>query len=169
MNTLGIQELQQLIGLPYGKWQGGVIRDGSPMWASNDKLPILSSINNVSCAGLLNLIFRYLNIRLPYSKEGGIGGTLAYGQYYSKVSIPFSIDDARNYPNGTLIGRYYRDIVDQGHVAIIINGYVLQSFDPDGVNMSYTIEESHAGYYYEYAVLTQYWNVKNAINKASLL
>lgn len=61
------------------------------------------------------------------------------------------------YPNGTVIIRKYRDEVDQGHIGIVVDGYVLQSYpfsssDYPDCNMAWTIAESDAGYYYEIAV-----------------
>jgi hypothetical protein len=68
------------------------------------------------------------------------------------------------YPAGTLIGRYYRNTYDQGHVAVVLaNGRVLQSFANarggrwPGVNSTYTVAQSHDGGYYEYAVRPKDW------------
>ena len=76
---------------------------------------------------------------------------MAYFDYYKNVSAEFDVTNP--YPNGTLIGRNYRDANDQGHVGIVVEGKVLQSFYPDGVNETFTLIQSHAGGYYEYAVL----------------
>ena len=56
---------------------------------------------------------------------------------------------------------------DQGHVAVILgNGNVLQSYAPvgstrPGVTASVRLVDSHAGYFYERAVLPQHWLVDN--------
>lgn len=147
---------KSLIGIPYGKWNGGNLSPGEPMWAENKPPP--PSISSVSCAGLCNLILRYLGISLPYSQDGGLGGTLAYYQYYHSKNMVTPFDPEEEYPVGTLIGRKYRNIEDQGHVAIILqDNMVLQSFLGGGVNANYTLEESHAGWYYEYTVAPEHW------------
>jgi hypothetical protein len=99
---------------------------------------------------------------LPSDPAAGTGGTGAYGRYYAKVAKPF--DPSATYPAGTLLGRHYRDTVDQGHVAVVLaDGKVLQSFanvyggTSPGVNARYTVAESHDGGYYEYVVLPEDW------------
>jgi hypothetical protein len=147
---------KSLIGKPYEWWTGGDLSKKDPMWSDNGPVPNNSEVKSLTCAGLMNLILRNLNMQLPYSVEGGVGGTMAYYDYYKDKTETFDINKC--YPKGTLIGRKYRDLDDQGHVAIIVeNGYVLQSIPEEGVNMSYTVYESHAGYYYEYAVLPEHW------------
>lgn len=167
-----IQEMitygKTLIGKPYCYWTGENFTniDDGPMWSFDG--PITKKINSINCAGLINLLFRHVNIPIPFSKLGGKGGTLAYYEYYKKVAEPF--DPNTIYPIGTLIGRKYYDIKDQGHIAIVTeNQYILQSFDPEGVNMKYMIKESNetdtGENYYEYAVLPKYY----LINKQSKL
>lgn len=159
---------KSLIGKPYGWWLGGNISTGEPMWACNEISPPISEITSTSCSGLLNLILRHLNITLSHSENGGIGGTLAYFEYYNKQkfdinnilpkSVSFQLDNVL--PNGTIIGRNYRDIYDQGNVGIVVDGMVLQSIPNIGVNMDYTIRESHSGYYYDYIVFPDQWLYK---------
>lgn len=146
---------KSLIGTPYGWWYSGGIPAGEPMWAASGPPP--SYIGATNCAGLTNLMLRYVGKEVP-----GYGGTGSYGDYYWDVSEYF--DPTRDYPPGTLLGRYYRDAYDQGHVAVVIEGgYVLQSYANSyggsypGVNDWSTVAASHDGYYYEYAVLPQNW------------
>lgn len=157
----GIDFGKELIGLPYGWWEGGPLQKKEPMWAENKKTPETKEIKSANCAGLLNLIFRHLKIELPHSKKGGIGGTMAYYDYYKKKGVIEDFDINKEYPTGTLIGRKYKNVKDQGHVALTVNRqnktYVLQSFDKEGVNMKYTLKESHDGGYYQYAVLPENW------------
>lgn len=153
---------KSLIGTPYGWWGGGEIEHGHPMWAEDKPIPDRSDIISCSCVGLVNLILRYCNKQIPYNKTSK-GGTDAYADYYKNVYEMVNIE--KRYPIGTLLIRGYRDIDDQGHVAIIVEdkgtqSKLLQSFtfqEDNGVNMKYTFEESHDGYYYEYAVLPENW------------
>jgi len=156
-----------LIRTPYDYWKGGNNQTNAPMFAKNGPIPDRNEITSVNCAGLINLIIRYIGKELPF-KNDEIGGTSAYAYYYRGVAVPFDITN--RYPKGTLIIRDYRDINDQGHVAIILddNGekaLVLQSHvegpffesTSPGVNNKYTLEESHDGNYYELAVLPKDW------------
>jgi hypothetical protein len=148
---------KQLVGTPYGWWYSGGIPAGEPMWAAPGAAPAVGSVTATNCAGLTNLMLRAIGKEVP-----GHGGTGSYGEHYRAVSETF--DPGRDYPPGTLLGRYYRDVYDQGHVAVVIEGgYVLQSYADayggtyPGVNDWWTVAQSHAGYYYEYAVLPDDW------------
>ena len=156
-----------LIGIPYDYWKGGDNQTTAPMFAINGPVPDRKKITSVNCAGLVNLIIRYVGKELP-SKNNGIGGTSQYAYYYRDAAVPFDI--TYNYPKGTLLIRDYRDINDQGHLAIILddNGgkaLILQSHvegtffesNTPGVNNKYTLEESHDGNYYELAVFPKDW------------
>jgi cell wall-associated NlpC family hydrolase len=148
---------KSLIGTPYGWWYSGGIPEGEPMWAASGAPPSADDVYSTNCAGLTNLMLRYVGKEVP-----GYGGTGSYGDYYWDVSEYF--DPYKDYPPGTLLGRYYRDTYDQGHVAVVIEGgYVLQSYancygcSYPGVNDWSTVAASHDGYYYEYAVLPENW------------
>lgn len=151
---------RSLVGTRYGWWFSGPIPKGAPMWAAAGPAPAPATVlaQSANCSGLMNLLLRSVGKSAP-----GAGGTGAYGSVYANVAHRF--DHTRtSYPAGTLIGRYYRDVYDQGHVAVVLpNGHVLQSYanafggtDP-GVNARWTVAESDAGYFYEYYVLPRDW------------
>ena len=158
-----------LIGVPYEWWGGGDCESKAPMWAENGTVPNKDEIISCNCAGLTNLILRFSKKKIPHTEFNGMGGTGAYANYYKDVYNKFDINI--KYPIGTLIIRDFRDIDDQGHVAIIIenNGSqskVLQSFTfknkYPGVNINYTLDESNkcdniGTNYYEFAVLPEHW------------
>jgi cell wall-associated NlpC family hydrolase len=148
---------KQFIGTKYEWWKGGEIPTKAPMWAEHNKqAPEKKEISSVNCAGLLNLIWRHFGIELPYSPRGGIGGTLAYYEYYSKTLEIF--DPQKTYSQGTLLLRKYRNEDDQGHVALIADDqFVLQAIPDEGVTLKYTLKESHAGYFYEFTVPFSAW------------
>ena len=155
---------EAVVGTPYGWWLDGPIPQGPPTYATNvpppDPAEVLAASAN--CAGLTNLMMRAAGVDIPQHPDALAGGTRAYELYYEPVAMAF--DPATDYPTGTLLGRRYRDAEDQGHLAVVTaDDHVLQSFaweaggsDP-GVNTTYTVEESHDGGYYEYAVLPQDW------------
>lgn len=61
------------------------------------------------------------------------GGTVAYRDYYKAKGVLQKFVHGKRYPEGTLVGRAFRDSRDQGHVAIVLaNGNVLQSYDAGG-------------------------------------
>ena len=167
----------KLIGTPYDYWRGGENQKDAPMFAQNGEVPDQLEITSINCAGLCNLMLRSIGKALPYSnKTQTMGGTEAYFEYYENKSYEFSIEN--NYPMGTLLMRNYRDINDQGHVAVLIEtkgkdslvlqshveGEYLRSTSP-GVNAMYSLEESHnsftdengKGCYYERIVLPEDW------------
>lgn len=90
------------------------------------------------------------------------GGTVAYRDYYKAKGVLQKFVHGKRYPEGTLVGRAFRDSRDQGHVAIVLaNGNVLQSYDAGGgkpgVNSDVTLAASDAGGYYEWAVPVEGW------------
>lgn len=151
-----------LIGTPYGWWLGGAIPQGAPMFASNTAPPDPTEVASANCAGLTNLMMRAAGVRIPQHPDAMAGGTLAYELMYEEVAMPF--DASVDYPTGTLIGRRFRDVNDQGHLAVVLDGdLVLQSFawemggSEPGVNATYTVVESDGDGFYEYAVLPEDW------------
>ena len=126
------------------------------------------------CAGVPNLMLRAVGREVPTLGDALYdGGCLAYGEYYADVAEAFDVNE--DYPAGTLIGRYFsweRSAAgDQGHVAVVLDGgYLLQSYDGDGagypgVNADVHVADSHAGYYYEYAVRPENWLGEEAITE----
>lgn len=156
-----------IVGAPYVWWMDGPVPDRSPAWAENAPPPPPEEVVNEGCfcAGVANLLLRVVGRELPtLGNELYDGGCLAYGDYYYNVAEPFDIN--QDYPLGTLIGRYFTwersANGDQGHVAVVLeDGYLLQSYDAGGgypgVNTDAHIVDSHAGYFYEYAVRPENW------------
>ena len=121
-----------LIGIPYELWTSGPCQIREPMWVEDSQPPVMKEIISFD--------------------------------YYNNVSQDFNIE--HEYPIGTLLMRNFRNFQDQGHLAIIIENkgkdskilqshYELSGFN--GVNIRYTLEESHIGYYYEKIVLPENW------------
>lgn len=158
-----------IVGAPYVWWLDGPVPDRGPAWAENAPPPSPEEViaEGCFCAGVPNLMLRAAGQTIPtLGNDLYDGGCLAYGEYYADVAEPFDIN--QEYPPGTLIGRYFDwDRLaangDQGHVAVVLeDGYLLQSYDGDGsgypgVNTDDHIADSHAGYFYEYAVRPENW------------
>jgi hypothetical protein len=101
------------------------------------------------------------------------GGTPAWEWYLKEKDRLEPFDVNKEYPDGTLLLRVYRNEYDQGHVAVKVGDRLLQSFpdadyDPTnrsklgpGVNMDITVEQSHGDGYYEFACLPENWLEKD--------
>lgn len=154
--------------MPYGWWTSGDVPPYAPAYAINEACPAMGWLLGQEgfCASVPTLNLRAVGKRVPtYGNLRFDGGTYAYAIYYRDYIQPFRLADVRP---GDLIGRYYRDVRDQGHVAIVLDGYLcLQSFDGGaqlegyfngpGVNRIYTVAQSHAGGYYEWRVRREDW------------
>ena len=130
-----------LVGTPYGWWTGGAIPLGAPAWAAPGPPPPLDQVRaaGIFCAGLPNLMLRYVGGAVPcldlHPPDPGCGqccgGTGAYGRNFSAAAArPFDL--GANYTRGTLLGRKYTGVHDQGHVAVLLgegaDAKILQSY-----------------------------------------
>ena len=170
--------LDEIVGARYSWWTGGKVPDGAPAWAKNGPPPPPADVRGTSCfcAGVTNLARRAVGLEIPHlgnrDYDGGVvaylGSTAAAPRgfprqgYFEKHGRQreFDLKEARR--PWTLIGRKYRNVEDQGHVAIVLpNGKVLQSYDTGGgrpgVNKDVTLERSHSGGYYEVMVHAEDW------------
>lgn len=159
------------MGTHYGWWLGGEIPKIGPAWADDRAAPSLTDVRRTSvfCAGIPNLMLRHVGGYIPCDKlaipdpECGqcCGGTGAYGVNYSYSKYQ-KFDLNASYPPGTLLGRPYYGVHDQGHVAVLLGegktAKLLQSYvqpgpgcppgvEPcnkttPGVDSSYTLEEA---------------------------
>lgn len=165
-----------LVGTKYGWWKGGKIPLGPPAWSANGRPPKASVVKNASafCAAIPNLMRREVGLPVPCEEPNDqfCGGTGAYGVYFASVARTFNIHFA--YPRGTLLGRPYKSVADQGHVAVVLepglNGNILQSYSTctiepcpivlPGVVSNWTLGEAYAQLPFcdfEYAVLPADW------------
>jgi hypothetical protein len=156
--------LDKIVGTRYSWWTGGKVPDGPPAWARNGPPPPPADVKGTSCfcAGVTNLARRAVGLDIPtLGNPNYDGGVVAY--FGSTDAAPpvfprrgyfevhgkqrrFDLEEARR--PWTLIGRKYRNVRDQGHVAIVLpNGKLLQSYDAGGgnpgVNKDVTLEQSH--------------------------
>jgi len=177
-----------LEGTKYGWWTGGVIPAGPPAWAENSAAPSKAVVMGSSCfcAGIPNLMLRVvggiipcLHLAKPDPQCGQCcGGTGAYGKNFTSVAEHFNIN--KKYSRGTLLGRPYSSVHDQGHVAVLLgegkDGKLLQSYvqpGPDcpsepckkvipGVSANLTLEEAYQSLSFcnfTYAIAPEDWLV----------
>jgi GH25 family lysozyme M1 (1,4-beta-N-acetylmuramidase) len=168
--------------MKYWVWSSGPVPDGEGAYAANKPLPPVEQLigKRIFCAGPTNIIRRAARKIIPTRGDalydGGIAAyfyTSAFGGlgpgFFSGVDVPFNLATAKKWAretgSGVLVGRSYRNnsLAGQGHVAILLpDGKVLQSFQfgadgEPGLNTDFTIEESHAGGYYEIMVHPKDW------------
>src|SRR5215207_9997405 len=168
--------------MKYWVWSSGPVPDGEGAYAVDKPLPPVDQLQGkrIFCAGVPNLFRRAAGKSIPTrgnrNFDGGIAAyfhTSAFGGlgpgFFSGVDVPFNLATAKKWAretgSGVLVGRSYRNnsLAGQGHVAILLpDGKVLQSFQfgadgEPGLNADYTIEESHAGGYYEIMVHPKDW------------
>ncbi len=156
--------LSKIVGTRYAWWTGGIVPSRAPAWATNGPPPPAAEIRRTSCfcAGVTNLARRAVGLEVPHlGNENYDGGVVAYFGSTEAASPEFprrgyfeahgrqrrfDLEEARR--PWTLIGRKYRNVRDQGHVAIVLpGGKLLQSYDAGGgrpgVNTNVSLERSH--------------------------
>jgi hypothetical protein len=162
-----LEWIDALVGkMPYGLWTGGPVPSRSPAWAINRPSPPRSYLarHRIFCAGVTNLMLRFVGKRVPtYGNPYYDGGMVAYWSYFEGFHRPFNLHAVRR---GDLLLRRYRNVEDQGHVAVSLgdgaDALLLQSYwshgdGLPGLNKLITASTSHAGYYYERIVRVNNW------------
>lgn len=177
----GLDYLLPAIGRGYYRWWiGGPVPDGAPAYAVNRPPPAIEAVirDGLFCAAVPNLMRRSVGKIVPTNGnplyDGGIGayfgdaasregkfGPGYFEGWWTRFDAAQARQWAANTRSGVLIGRLYRDTRDQGHVAIVLpSGFVLQCYpfatEPD-LNWNHTVEQSHAGYYYEVMLHPSNW------------
>jgi hypothetical protein len=122
-----------LLGVQYSYWDGTAIPrdDSTPFYAVNAPPPsrALCEMQGICCTGFINLICRRFGIPVPGvddPTEIFPGGTGAWGKFLQPHLEPF--DSNKEYPDGTLLFRPYKDFDDQGHIALVVGGKTLHSY-----------------------------------------
>lgn len=138
------------IGAPYCHWKNTELKELEPAYNGSqlvDKQVIFDK--GIFCAGLVNLMLTSIGLKIPEYPPWS-GGIYSYQMTYNMY--PFDLSCIRR---GDAIFRPYQDINDQGHIGIALgNGDepVLQCFPAAGVNVNYTVRQSHCGSYYKYII-----------------
>ena len=174
--------LRQIVGARYELWTGGPVPAGAPAWGRNGRPPEPAEVRRTSCfcAGVTNLARRAVDLPIPtLGNENFDGGVVAYfgaadpappifsrQGYFDKHGRQrrFDLDEAQR--PWTLVGRKFRGVGDQGHVAIVLpDGRLLQSYNgpggKPGVNTDVTLRQSHFSWGprggYEFMVFAEDW------------
>jgi hypothetical protein len=162
-----LEWINPLVGtMPYGLWTGGCVPSGPPAWAINRPPPPRSYLRGkrIFCAGVPNLMLRFIGKRVPtYGNDCYDGGMVAYWSYFEGFHQPFDLHAVQR---GDLLLRRFRNVEDQGHVAVALgdgaDALLLQSYwshgdGLPGLNKLITVRTSHAVVHYERIVRVNNW------------
>jgi hypothetical protein len=102
----------QSLGVSYAPWKGGSIGSGSPFWVNN-KSPAIKDIaeGGTNCVGLINLIAMAVGVKTQSN----------WFEHLEKKGMLEPFKRGKVYPKGTMVLRKYKDIEDQGHIAMVVS------------------------------------------------
>jgi hypothetical protein len=166
---------KRLLGIKYTGWNMD-IKDKNFFYV--EEIPSFESVQEkgITCTGFINILRQVYGSKIPESNSVR-GGTVFWYKYFRKNHLLEKFDYTKDYPLGTLFLRKYRNIEDQGHVAIFFKKY---RKDPTKLLYGKIIhafaDESTGGYvgittlgyshfygpngkegYYEFAIAPQNW------------
>lgn len=114
-----LQYARQLDGVKYTWWTGSEKEDIFYC----DEIPSMKKLREkgINCAGLINVMRMYSGREIPAQNDELIvrGGTRFWYNYFDKLGKLELFDYEKSYPLGTLLLRDYKNIIDQGHMAVI--------------------------------------------------
>lgn len=164
---------KSLLGTKYVWWTKGTTKDDISPFYVVDECPPLAYVaeHGINCAGFVNLLCIYAGGNIPKPiEEGSRGSTVGWYDWFEKQGVLTPFNYTEEYPLGTLFIRKYRDVDDQGHLAVMyekssktLEGLIIHAFagSTNKVATS-TLGWSHYGWipgipYYEYTVLPIHW------------
>lgn len=122
-----INYVKQFKGMKYNKLKRPPKRDNAPFWVSNNSPPDFELVyeKGSNCAGLINLVRRYMGLPIPGNfpdkkRAEYPGGTDEWFDYLKREGRLHAIDINKTYPSGTLLLQNYNP-KDQGHLAMTIS------------------------------------------------
>ena len=111
---------ESLLDVPYTLWEIDESYTRDVFYC--DSIPPIEELrsNGINCAGFINLLMLYSGKSIPESQNIALprGGT---GHWFQEFSARKSLSSYcySYYPVGTLLFRHYRNLIDQGHFAVI--------------------------------------------------
>jgi len=170
---------KSLIGTKYTWWTGDG-KDSDDFFYVNE-IPSIKCIKNkgIACTGLINILRQSVGSKIPESSTAFRGGTEFWYKYLRSKKVLEKFDYTKQYPLGTLFLRKYKNIKDQGHVAVFYKKYkaspsktlygeIIHAYADDSHPTGGQVGTSIFGYshfyegggregYYEYAILPGNW------------
>jgi hypothetical protein len=154
---------------PYRWWSDGesTLEDG-PFYCK--KIPSIETIqkSGCNCAGLINILQLCRGLVVPGVKINHFyaGGTYAWYEYLSSINALEPVNRSKSYPKGSLLLRRYRDVKDQGHLAvlytsgILTNQKLLHCYYNRGITIDESFQDSDSWCkdgYYEYICVNWFY------------
>lgn len=167
-----IKFAKSLIGIRYTWWKSGDVEETFYVNGLPSKRELKTK--GINCAGLINMLRQFYGNNLPeiYNPDLVKGGTGYWYQYLKSKQVLQPVDIDQKYQIGTLLFRYYRDIHDQGHMAVIchqdtnyLDSWIIHSYYNDqydnGVGI-HQVVDSHwylgiQSGYYDFTVAPADW------------
>lgn len=157
---------EQLVGAKYDMWKNGQDTRAAeaPFWVTGKKFPTAAYVKARSCVcvGLINLMRRHAGLSVPGDEKTNYkyaGGTWIWFNALKKKGVLKPFDIRKSYPVGTLLLRNYKNVKDQGHVAVVYEknrkgvlfSKLLHCYFNAGVQIDHAVGKSHFwekdGYY----------------------
>jgi cell wall-associated NlpC family hydrolase len=158
-----IEFAKTLLDIPYIWWTGNETEEDDMFYCNSIPSIDTMKIKGINCAGFINLLMLFSGKTIPQSKEPDIprGGTGFWFIEFTYTNVLYKKDHTKIYPNGTLLFRSYKNIEDQGHLAVvigenkIIHSYAEEELGKVGIT---DMVNSYAPLdYYEYIVYPTDW------------
>jgi len=136
--------INTLIGTPYIWWKDDTyINKMGPFWVDNSLPPDMNIIKTYGCnnIGFINLIFRFLELYIPYIGLSSTAGNInTWFSYFESNGLLEKFNITSNYTEGTILIRKYSSPLDEGHIAIVLKNCKLAHCYP---NKGIVIDDSY--------------------------
>ena len=169
---------KKLVGIKYTWWTGHEKKEDDFFYVNC--IPKFKTLQNrgIGCTGLINILRQSVGKPIPPSNSLFRGGTVFWYKYLKSKKLLKPFDYTKNYPLGTLFLRKYRNIDDQGHVAIyykknkkdptkLLYGEIIHAYADDKHPAGGQVGTTILGYshfygggrtgYYEYVITPTNW------------
>lgn len=130
--TMSVTKIDEILNfikqikLPYSWWLNDrdLRDDVAPSFAFNGPITLehIKSQGSINCVGVINIIRRFLGLDIPGTDNPEYefpGGTFIWFKTLNMMNNLEIFNPNISYPKGTLLIRDYKNIYDQGHVAVI--------------------------------------------------
>lgn len=124
--------IKNLMGIKYTFWTKGSTKI-APTYGENKPIPNLQFLKDegINCAGLINLIKRFIMSKIPIDDKYP-GGTHIWYKFLKKKKYLKIFNKNLKYPKYTLFLKKYKNVNNQGHLSLVwedkkSNPYLLQS------------------------------------------
>jgi len=115
-----LEYAKKMDGIKYTWWTGS---DKEEDIFYCNEIPSMEKLKEkgINCAGLINVMRMYSGVEIPEQKDKDVvrGGTRFWYNYFNNLGKLEVFDYEKSYQLGTLLLRDYKDINDQGHMAVI--------------------------------------------------